>query len=373
MFAAIMKTNEWLMYDLSEPKTLLNNSNSNKRWVYTEFVFNWNFESVDYFMTDTETHASYNGTLKISPDNQGTFKHLEFGGKADGQKQWGGNGNSQVIDDIKVEWIERKESFYPGETATVYWDPLIDTNQVQLLLFKGEQRVASIANVSASAGSFDWTVDLFGNEPGNDFAILVTYNTENLAGVATFGIEQEEFSFSTSSSSSGNSTWDGHLMDHEETNMILQLLNQIANTLKGEIREKEESLTRRRNKLEESLEEYQDSVSHHQQIISEAKSAKNHLEGKIDTVKDEIELLSQDESAFEDAKQRYHAQLELIAKIRALITGGEQCNDNEGCPMGQGCDYGVCRMLEGAECSETAKCMSGLKCFNNLCVSQVPV
>eukprot|EP00761_Pharyngomonas_kirbyi_P005351 gb/GECH01005356.1/.p1 GENE.gb/GECH01005356.1/~~gb/GECH01005356.1/.p1 ORF type:complete len:422 (+),score=81.98 gb/GECH01005356.1/:1-1266(+) len=163
------------------------------------------------------------------------------------------------------------------------------------------------------------------------------------------------------------SEWNGHLMKHRESCLIIQLLNQISLRVRAEISEREKYLENREDLLEKKKEKYEESESFHAQIITEAQNKKQRLQGKIESEKQELIELNEKESDFEVEKQRYQKHLDLIAKIYSLISKGEQCHNDYDCQEKEACDYGVCRLKAGFRCSEHTECISGLHCRDSVC------
>eukprot|EP00761_Pharyngomonas_kirbyi_P007345 gb/GECH01007355.1/.p1 GENE.gb/GECH01007355.1/~~gb/GECH01007355.1/.p1 ORF type:complete len:209 (+),score=41.03 gb/GECH01007355.1/:1-627(+) len=168
-----------------------------------------------------------------------------------------------------------------------------------------------------------------------------------------------------------------HLMHHEASSKIVTLLDSIAERITNDVQNRKGSLREEKQSLKEKISKHEGNIAEHQETIDKTTSKAEDHRDQLDQIKKEISEHEERWDDYEDKKDRFRTHLNLVKKIRNLITGfmslnGEECSEDRRCHDHLECDVdNICRLPIGATCSRHSECLIGVDCNSGVCVSSI--
>eukprot|EP00761_Pharyngomonas_kirbyi_P012250 gb/GECH01012277.1/.p1 GENE.gb/GECH01012277.1/~~gb/GECH01012277.1/.p1 ORF type:complete len:412 (+),score=81.56 gb/GECH01012277.1/:1-1236(+) len=162
-----------------------------------------------------------------------------------------------------------------------------------------------------------------------------------------------------------------HLLSHDESHVILNLLSGLKQQLQKNINNQRSLLENRTSELDQDLNYVQREKSDIQNQIRDLEDKEQRLIGEENSIKKDIKLHNENWDTFEQRNYTINKQIDIIERIRDLLTAekawtGYNCEDKE-CHPGNVCEDNICRLEEGETCKETSECRTGTTCIQEKC------
>eukprot|EP00761_Pharyngomonas_kirbyi_P003276 gb/GECH01003280.1/.p1 GENE.gb/GECH01003280.1/~~gb/GECH01003280.1/.p1 ORF type:complete len:281 (+),score=75.73 gb/GECH01003280.1/:1-843(+) len=159
--------------------------------------------------------------------------------------------------------------------------------------------------------------------------------------VCIVGIAISHSAIASSSESDASSSV--HLAHHDETDSIINMLEELENKLRNSIQEEKQAI--------------QNTTEHYDQQIENQKDLIDNLNTEISAAEDELTTIKANKATHKETAresnqliQSHKAQLNLIEKIRGLLLGGRSvCESNAQCDGDEVCYKSVCHETVNAQ------------------------
>eukprot|EP00761_Pharyngomonas_kirbyi_P011614 gb/GECH01011640.1/.p1 GENE.gb/GECH01011640.1/~~gb/GECH01011640.1/.p1 ORF type:complete len:221 (+),score=55.63 gb/GECH01011640.1/:1-663(+) len=213
-----------------------------------------------------------------------------------------------------------------------------------------------------------------GHFPSNyfTFIVVVVFMSVVLSATPIFSSTSDENE--SGSSSSSNDTM--HLMNHDESHQIINILDDIAKQMRTLLHEEKGNLSDTSDNLKERKEKKLERIEKLEEKISKAKSSKLRESTARDAYVDELEKLEQkmDNVMNTTSVKTKIQEISLIVKVRKMIVGresqlGELCATTDDCSDYLTCDPDQFHCLKslGDPCEADSDCIMDLKCQYSVC------
>eukprot|EP00761_Pharyngomonas_kirbyi_P011875 gb/GECH01011901.1/.p1 GENE.gb/GECH01011901.1/~~gb/GECH01011901.1/.p1 ORF type:complete len:460 (+),score=106.01 gb/GECH01011901.1/:1-1380(+) len=158
-----------------------------------------------------------------------------------------------------------------------------------------------------------------------------------------------------------------HLLHHDEAHQVVEILDQLATSIKKNFNKTLSDMKDELRGLESSESVKIQGVKEVEQEIKQLEDQRSQKEGELGLIQEEIETKQGQINRKLDSRPQLEAELELIAKIRQVLTGGngvllDECNPEETCHENYICDQGKCRLPQGEACDHHDECIERLEC-----------
>lgn len=165
---------------------------------------------------------------------------------------------------------------------------------------------------------------------------------------------------------------DVHLLEHRESHQVLEVLHILETQLKDIILSKRYHLLNQTDAIESRLTDVDQESEDLSRELRRINTRLQELSGAKEELQQEQIIFQQKWDEFLRSEEKMQQQLELIKRIRHLISAkkswtNQECDEFQECHHGHVCQHNVCKRVTGSPCDTSIECANGGSCESGLC------